>query len=109
VWRDLSVRGVFTTLGDIPAARDECHAPASVQPDTVDVFGPAWRTGRGLRVGDSVSRVRELYPRAGRHRDGWWLVLRRKDPLWGTYGELVAGVRSGRIVFFRLVLHAEGD
>jgi len=35
--------------------------------------------------------------------------MRANDPLWGTYGQLVAGIRSGRITYLRLVLHAQGD
>jgi hypothetical protein len=39
--------------------------------------GRRWRTDRGLRIGDSASRLRALYPRAKAHRDGWWLIGRR--------------------------------
>ena len=42
----------------------------------------AWRTAVGLRVGDSVARIRRLYPRASLHPasppwTGYWLVTRR--------------------------------
>jgi hypothetical protein len=110
VWAHRGVRGEFTTLGGFPHARDTaCTAPAAVHPDTVEVFRPAWHTALGLHVGDPVARLRALYPRASRHKDGWWLVTRRKDPLFDTYGQLVAGVRNGRVAYLRLVLHAEGD
>jgi hypothetical protein len=35
-----------------------------------------WHTNRGLRIGNSIARLRALYPRATAHRDGWWLVTR---------------------------------
>jgi len=109
-WQSRGVRGDFTTLGGFPHSGDNaCTAPAYVQPDTVEVFDGVWRSGRGLHVGETVARLRVMYPRATLHKDGWWLVTRAKDPLWGTYGELVAGVCDGRISYLRLVLHEEGD
>jgi hypothetical protein len=109
-WQSRGVRGNFTTLGGLPHPSDTpCTAPAHVQPDTVEVFDAVWRTGRGLHVGDTVVWMSALYPRATLHKDGWWLVTRTNDPLWGTYGQLVAGIRNGRITYLRLVLHAEGD
>jgi hypothetical protein len=38
--------------------------------------GRRWRTDRGLRIGQSVTRLRALYRRAKPHRDGWWLITR---------------------------------
>jgi hypothetical protein len=110
VWARFALRGEFTTLGGSPRPGDTaCTVPRLVHPDTVEVFQPAWRTARGLHVGATLARLRALYPRASNHRDGWWLVVRRKDPLFGTYGQLVAAVRDGRISYLRLVLHAYGD
>ena len=47
------------------------------------VRGPGWRTTKGLRVGDPVTRLRSLYRSARFHRGtrgfwpaGWWLVPR---------------------------------
>jgi hypothetical protein len=109
-WQSRGVRGDFTTLGGFPRSSDNaCTAPAHVQPDTVEVFRGVWRTGRGLHVGDTTVRLRALYPRATLHQDGWWLVTRANDPLWGTYGQLVARIRNRKVAYLRLVLHAEGD
>jgi hypothetical protein len=63
-----------------------------------------WRTAVGLRVGDPVSRVRSLYPRA-RLRGGFqpwaghWLVTRRTCAEVGgqPYPGLLARVRDGRV------------
>jgi hypothetical protein len=68
-----------------------------------------WHTDRGLNVGEPLARTRTLYPQARRHADGWWLVVRKNDHLFGTYGQLVAGIRGGTISYLRLVLHEEGD
>jgi len=104
------VRGVFTTLGTFPHPSDTgCSAPGFVTPDTITVNLTRWRTDRGLHVGDSVGRLRVLYSGAARHRNAWWLVTRRKDPLWGTYGQLTATTGAGRVLAFTLVLHAQGD
>lgn len=61
-----------------------------------------WRTGRGLGVGDSESRIRRFYPGARLHsRTGgsreWWLVTRSLGEL-GSYGALSATTRDGRVV-----------
>jgi hypothetical protein len=66
----------------------------------------AWRTAVGLRVGDRVTRLRSLYPRAvfnggapfGFDR-GYWLVTRRSCPTVGgaTYPGLLARTNDGRV------------
>lgn len=64
----------------------------------------AWRTAVGLRVGDSVTRLGRLYPRATLHRaaapwTGYWLVTRRTCAEVGSipYPGLLARVRGGRV------------
>jgi hypothetical protein len=59
-----------------------------------------WRTGLGLRVGDSVGRVKALYPKAKLHAPGgWWLVARKSCKETGAqpYPGLLARVRNGRV------------
>ena len=58
-----------------------------------------WRTARGLRVGDSVARLRVLYPHAKRHADGYWLVARHACAEAGAspYPGLLARIRVGRV------------
>ena len=63
-----------------------------------------WRTGLGLRVGDSAARVRRLYPRAplktGIPGDrGYWLVTRKicAEVGGGTYPGLLARMKAGNV------------
>ena len=63
-----------------------------------------WRTGRGLRVGDPVTRVRQLYPsarfrRAEAERRGYWLIVRRacQEVGGGVYPGLLARTSRGRV------------
>jgi hypothetical protein len=63
----------------------------------------AWRTTVGLRVGDSVARLRKLYPRASASRASkgeYWLYVRRNvcSPTSAyKYPSLVAHTRSGLV------------
>ena len=64
----------------------------------------AWRTAKGLRVGDTAARLRSLYPQA-RFRNGfagdtgYWLVTRQvcAEVGGGAYPGLNARMRSGRV------------
>ncbi len=55
-WKKLGVRMVVADFGGGPA----CAGTTPVQ--TLVITGRTWRTERGLRIGDSLDRVRELYP-----------------------------------------------
>jgi len=62
----------------------------------------AWRTSLGLRVGDSTTRLRRLFPRASFHSGapaGYWLVTRRRcaEAGGGAFPGLLARVRAGRV------------
>ena len=70
------------------------------------VNGRAWRTQRGLRVGDSVSRMKALY-RQARVRNGRWAL--QTAPLFGlTVATLEANVVSGRVSRLRAYLGGAG-
>ena len=64
-----------------------------------------WRTVLGLRVGDGVQRLRNLYPTATRHTGsldgyrGFWLVTRRRCEIagGGAFPGLLARIRDGRV------------
>jgi hypothetical protein len=76
VWRG---RGLSMVFLEFDPAKNPCRTGFFVQGTMI---GRAWHTVKGLRIGDSVARLRALYPRAPRvtgtgATDGWWLVTRR--------------------------------
>jgi hypothetical protein len=110
VWRRLGVRMLFYNLG----GQDPCSRRYGYFSDaTID--RARWRTGRGLAVGQSVERLRDLYPGARYHRggfygSGWWLVVRHSIiGTGGSYPGLLARSRDGRVTAFVVNYAAGGD
>lgn len=70
---------------------------------TAGMSGSRWSTSRGLRGGDPLSRLRDLYPDATRQsRRGskaTWVIFRR-----GDHPGLVALVDKGRVTSFEINL-----
>jgi hypothetical protein len=61
-----------------------------------------WQTGKSLRVGDPVARLRNLYRAATYHRvgyPGWWLITRRTCATTGSqrYPGLLARTVQRRV------------
>jgi hypothetical protein len=115
-WRRLGLRMVFGTYG--PGGARPCRARRAVRLDRVRAYGKQWRTGRGLRIGDTVTRLRRLYPhttlRAYRPGlapvRGWWLVVRTsRVPDFHRVPALLATARDGRVTELVLNVEAEGD
>ena len=79
--------------------------------------GDHWMTTKRLRVGDSVAKLRRLYPdapfRRGEPRlspSGYWLLTRRSVFGDGSeYPGLLAEVSRGRVVGFQVRFPAGGD
>jgi hypothetical protein len=116
-WSRLGLRMVFGTYGPIPA-RGPCAAAGRIVLDSAIATGRRWRTGRGLRVGDPVARLRRLYPRAHRRRflrglrplDGWWLVVRlSRVPDRHFVPTLLATARGGRVTGLVVTAELEGE
>jgi hypothetical protein len=115
-WRAAGLRAVFYTL-DIPPAGPACRAPGRIFAGSVTLTGPSWRTQSGLRVGDRLARVEELYPQADsvrrlypgvRFPPGRWQLEARtfagdRSPL------LMAVMRSGKVVAFEVALGRGGE
>ncbi len=94
-WQSRGVRGDFTTLGGFPHSGDNaCTAPAYVQPDTVEVFDGVWRSGRGLHVGETVARLRVMYPRATQIHSG--VLTASSSPAFATAGSRICASSSTR-------------
>ena len=70
----------------------------------ITVTGSTWRTVRGLRIGDPVMRIHDLFPGASHHANGWWLVTRHtcKEGGGGAFPGLRARMQSGRVAAFVL-------
>ena len=79
--------------------------------------GDHWTTTRGLRIGDSLAKLRRLYPGVRYRRgergvwpSGYWLVPRRSIfGAGGGYPGLLAEVRRGKVVAFQVRYPAGGD
>lgn len=63
------------------------------------VKGEKWRTSKGLEIGDPVTELRKLYPRAAKETASSWRLLTRRE--FGlSFSSLVATVKRGRVVSF---------
>jgi hypothetical protein len=81
VWRPIGL-----TLGYLDlSGGDPCRLGGMV---TATATSTAWRTDRGLRIGDRVAHLRLLYPRAKRVAlppyGGWWLITRHTCATTGS-------------------------
>jgi hypothetical protein len=108
-WARLGLRIGFYNLGGLPpCGRATGHFSNAV------MTGCHWRTGKGLRIGDRVMRLRSLYPGAryradGNGGEGWWLVTRRNPTGPGTYPGLLARTRAGFVTALVVRYPAGGD
>jgi hypothetical protein len=122
-WRTLGVWMNLVTFGGMPSGKTGCTAPKLIQVSTIRVTGRRWYTSRKLRVGDSVARLRGLYPNApttngvqGWYNRGYWLVTRRSrclgdcgDVVWETVPVLVAETKAGKVASIVFVVGAQGE
>ena len=111
-WPRHGLRIDFYNLG----GRDACR-PAFGFFSHAYARGPHWQTDRGLDIGDSRRRLRNLYPEAAYHAGlpgywpaGWWLV-RRTWPFGagGAYPGLLAVVSDRHVQAFHVRYPAGGD
>jgi hypothetical protein len=94
-WRTI---GLTLLLLDLSNA-DPCGEGALIRATAASA---KWQTGKGLRVGDPVARLHNLYRAATYHRlgyPGWWLITRRTCPTTGSqrYPGLLARTVHRRI------------
>jgi hypothetical protein len=99
-WPALGLAVDFTLIGTDP--RDPCVAGIAVVATATS--RAAWRTALGLRVGDTVARLRKLYPKARRkpypgEAGGYWLVSRHACEVVGAfpYPGLLGRSKNGRV------------
>ena len=104
-WNSLGLRILFTSFGGATSCGDASAQRAVVK-------GPAgrnaWRTERGLRVGDRFARLRRLYPNA-RRRPGARVIVYQQDPFIGDGSIITALIRHKRVASLQLWLGGAGD
>jgi hypothetical protein len=99
-----SAAHITVTLANFGGGGTACDA-GHAQSATLD--GRAWRTQRGLRVGDGISRMKRLY-RQARVRNGRWELL--SAPMFNTtVATLEAYVANGRVSRLRAYLGGAGE
>jgi hypothetical protein len=107
-WPGLGVTAEFTTLGGLSAGGTACTKPRGVYLDHLTVSDNRWTTALGLRVGDPISKLLCLYPRARRHGSRYWLIT-ESNPAVGTRPLFSANVSKGRVASFLFIVQAEGE
>jgi hypothetical protein len=99
-WNAYGIKAQFFFLYSAgnPCAPKACH-------DESTLSGSKWKTGKGLRIGDSVQRMRKLYPHAQKDVGQSWRLLTR--PFAGVrVPTLLATIKTERVVAF--VVHSRG-
>jgi hypothetical protein len=103
-WSSIGLRIGFYNLGGLnPCGRATGHFSNAL------MAGPRWHTSRGLWVGDTVQKLRRIYPTARNRAGGWWIVTRSSPAGGGAYPGLLAQIRDGRVRAFVVRYPAGGD
>ena len=107
-WSGLGLRIVFTSFGGDPYCQ-------GARAQTGKISGAAgrrhWRTTRGLRVGDSLGKLKRLYPRAKKGHGEWAIVY----SLHSVFAEgsrldiVTAQIKRNRVFAFKLWIGGAGD
>jgi hypothetical protein len=107
-WTGLGLRILFTSFGGDPYCQ-------GARAQTGTISGAAgrrhWQTARGLRVGDSLGKLKQLYPAAVKGRGGWAIVYSQHSVIAeGSRLDIVtAQVKGSRVSAFKLWFGAAGD
>jgi hypothetical protein len=114
-WKKLGVRMVNADFAGGPV----CSPTTAIQ--TLVITGRQWKTERGLKIGDSLDKVRELYPELQRIselygnvpslRYDWALVL-EPSPAGGPpnlIDRLSATIRGRKVVSLTVSPYGAGD
>jgi hypothetical protein len=115
IWRAAGFRLNITTLGGLASGETFCTDPG-VRIDRAVVTGKRWHTRRGLFIGDSFAKFRQLYPQARRFYNGWGIVSVYQRCVIGVCVQryewvprLTAVFRSGRVASFVFPVGAQGE
>jgi len=111
-WSRIGLRATFANLGAIPAGQTVCTTTVGLLA-TATIRGRSFQTQKGLRVGDSTTRLKTLHPGARFRNGSWWLAT--APAVFGDVepGERVPIVRAitrdGRVAHFFLSVGAAGE
>ena len=115
IWRRLGLRLVTADFSGGPP----CTPRTRIQ--WIEITSRKWVTERGLRVGDSLDRVRELYPKVRRFTDLYgkgrpyryrWALVLEPSPVGGPpnlIDRLSAEIRKRKVVSLRVAPYGAGD
>jgi hypothetical protein len=103
LWPSVGLSVFFYNLVD----KNPCKPATGFFSDALMTRDP-WRTSNGLRMGDTLARLKQLYPKAERHGSSQWLVIRFTQAT-GRYPGLAAKLVGGRITAFEVLYQAGGE
>ena len=123
-WIDRGIRIDGVANRPLPRGKTGCSAPSLVYVSEIRLTDGRWMTSLGLRVGDTITKLRRLYPRSpyararsASSRNEYYLVWRhvrcmrnctpqmRRDGV--NYPRLTAQVANGRVVALWLPVLAQ--
>lgn len=109
-WAGIGLRANFVNLGLARPGQTTCTAGVG-KLQTATIRGTGFRTQRGLKVGDSTARLRQLHPGARLRQGSWWLAT-APNP-FGEPGDRMAIVRAntkgGKVANFVVWIGAAGE
>jgi hypothetical protein len=108
-WKDAGVSIVATTFG---GCRRRTCATNELHVQSARVSGPRWQTAAGLRVGDPMARIGELYPTDPPADGSANVVVQDVPNPFGDGGDLAivtAEVRGGVVKAFRVWVGGAGE
>ena len=111
-WARLGLRGTFANFGGTLPGQTTC-TPSIGKLQTATIRGRGFRTQRGLRVGDTTARLKQLHSGASFREHSWWLATAP-----AVFGDVEPGQRipiiraitqGGKVARFVLRVGAAGE
>ncbi len=110
-WTPIALRAYFVNLGGQQPGQTTC-SPSVGKLQSAEIRGRAFQTQNGLRVGDTLARLRKLHPTARRRGASWWLATAPdvfSDRPGARISIVRANVKDGRVSAFVLWIGAAGE
>ncbi len=118
-WPRLGISGRFITFGAFADSAGDpitdrsvtgCEHRDQIQVSSLTATAPHWHTRQGLKIGDPLERLLELYPRAVQNGAVWWLHTIRSP--FGDHSpepDMTARVSGGAVQSITVIIGAQGD